>query len=50
MPTPFMLKRFSCSLLATVCTASIGHIDFIYLSDEDHAAEVRARQARGTQQ
>jgi hypothetical protein len=25
---------------------SIGHIDFIYLSDEDYAAEVRAQWIR----
>jgi len=34
----------------TIDEMSIGHIDFIYLSDEDYAAELRARQARTTQQ
>jgi hypothetical protein len=34
----------------TIDEMSIGHIDFIYLSDEDYAAELRAQQTRTTQQ
>ena len=34
----------------TIDEMSIGHIDFIYLSDEDYAAELRAQQTRSTQQ
>jgi len=34
----------------TIDEMSIGHIDFIYLSDEDYAAEVRAQRTRSTQQ
>ena len=34
----------------TVDEMSIGHIDFIYLSDEDYAAELRAQQTRSITQ
>jgi hypothetical protein len=34
----------------TVDEMSIGHIDFIYLSDEDYAAEMQKRQVRSTDQ
>ena len=29
---------------------SIGHVDFIYMSDEEYAQELRAQQSRQTQQ
>ena len=34
----------------TIDEMSIGHIDFIYLSDEDYAAEMRAQQTRNNTQ
>ena len=34
----------------TIDEMSIGHIDFIYLSDEEYAQELRAQQSRQTQQ
>jgi len=34
----------------TIDEMSIGHIDFIYLSDEDYAAEMQKRQVRSTNQ
>ena len=34
----------------TIDEMSIGHIDFIYLSDEDYQAELRARQAKASTQ